>query len=532
MFHLYCASFYQVNEDYSSDDYSENYAVLKAKGNRNVSITGVSGQGKSYLTMHLLRMYEDKQRIIFSFKPDDHEVHLGIPVIEAKQCLPNPFRDINAFSESYMTAFFGEKVSSGIQLQQTPAFLQEIASQSSDWKSFMKTIGEKRRTASKNQVETLNAIEQNVKSLVVEDMGNVELASGSTVFDFSTLPTKQAQNFYAELMLRQIYREMESRVRKDVLICIDEAHRLTKSYHTILDVMSREIRDKGMLWIITQNLIDILPEMRANFGTKFTFRLGDADLQMLSYNQLVRYSVSVLQPRQFTDIEFPESQTFTPVMTYIPDGTEYRETQRVLAGASEARMEEGVGGRGKEIPYREEVLRILGERMSYATEMGKEISAKYGIEKDQAKLRIKPVLEELKNNNEVGRVKYLRDGKTIVMYYSRSPNLSNLHTGMQSQAVDILTELGVSINRISTTGERGAFDIETDFFMVEIETGLKHSMEDLKERIAGTSLRVIIIVPNKELIDKYQGLGDRVLVVTIDSLREMLTESERKASYK
>ena len=195
-------------------------------------------------------------------------------------------------------------------------------------------------------------------------------------------------------------------------------------------------------------------------------------------------------------------------------------------------MEEGAGGRGKEIPYREEVLRILAEKMSYATEMGKEISAKYGIEKDQAKLRIKSVLEELKNNNEVGRVKYLRDGKPIVMYYSKSSNLSNLHTGMQSQAVDILTELGISINRISTTGEREAFDVETDFFMVEIETGLKHSIEDLKERIAGTNLRVIIIVPNKELIDKYQGLGDRVIVMTMDSLKDMLTETEKKASYK
>ena len=502
---------------------------IEHKGNRNVSITGVSGQGKSYLTMHLLRRFEDRQRIIFSFKPDDHEVHLGIPVIEAKQCLPNPFRDVNAFSESYMTAFFGEKVSLGIQLQQTPAFLQEIASQSSDWKSFMKTIGEKRRTASKNQIETLNAIEQNVKSLIVEDMGNVELANESAVFDFSTLPTKQAQNFYAELMLRQIYREMESRMRKDVLICIDEAHRLTKSYHTILDVMSREIRDKGMLWIITQNLIDILPEMRANFGTKFSFRLGDADLQMLSYNQLVRYSVSVLQPRQFTDIEFPESQAFTPVMTYISDGSEHRESARILAEVKEARMEEGAGGRGKEIPYREEVLRILGERMSYATEMGKEISAKYGVEKDQAKLKLKNVLEGLKNNNEVGRVKYLRDGKPIVMYYSRSPNLSNLHAGMQSQAVDALTEMGVSINRVSTTGERGAFDIETDFFMVEIETGLKHSIEDLKERIAGTNLRVVIIVPNRELIDKYQGLGERVMVVDIDSVRKVLTDPMKAA---
>ena len=501
---------------------------IEHKGNRNVSITGVSGQGKSYLTMHLLRKFEDRQRIIFSFKSDDHEVHLGIPVIDAKECLPNPFRDVNAFSEAYMTAFFGEKVSSGIQLQQTPAFLQEIASQSSDWKSFMKTISEKRKSASKNQIETLNAIEQNVKSLIIEDMGNVELANESTVFDFSTLPTKQAQNFYAELMLRQIYREMEECKRNDVLILIDEAHRLTKSYHTILDVMSREIRDKGMLWIITQNLIDILPEMRANFGTKFTFKLGDADLQLLSYNSLVRFSVSMLQPRQFVDIEFPESNSFAPVLTYIPDGSEYKETPRILAAVRKAGMEEGAGGRGKDIDYREEVLRILSDRMSYATEMGKEISSKYGIEKDQAKLRIKSILEDMKNNNEVGRVKYLREGKPIVMYYSKNPNLSNLHTGMQSQAVDILTELGVSVNKISTTGERGAFDIETDFFMVEIETGLKHSLEDLKERIAGTNLRVIIIVPNKELMDKYKGLGERVMVMTMDSLREMLTETEKR----
>jgi len=500
---------------------------IEHKGNRNVSITGVSGQGKSYLTMHLLSLFQDRQRIIFSFKPDDHEVHLGIPVIDAKECLPNPFSDINAFSEAYMTAFFGEKTSSGIQLQQTPAFLQEIASQSRDWKSFMKTITEKKRSASKNQIETLNAIEQNIKSLIIEDMGSVDLDSGSIVFDFSALPTKQAQNFYAELMLRQIYRDMESRKRTDALICIDEAHRLTKSYHTILDVMSREIRDKGMLWIITQNLIDILPEMRANFGTKFSFRLGDADLQILSYNQLVRFSVSVLQPRQFTDIEFPESQSFAPVFTYIPDGKERKESPRILAAVKEAKMEEKAGGRGKEIGYREEVLNILRERMSYATEMGKEISAKYGIGKDRAKLRVKSVLEELRNNNEIGRVKYLRDGKPIVMYYSKSPNLSNLHTGMQSQVVDILSELGVSINRISTTGERNAFDIETDFFMVEIETGLKHSMEDLKERIANTNLRVIIIVPNKDLIERYQGFGERVMVMTMDSLKEMLTETEK-----
>ena len=497
------------------------------KGNRNVSITGVSGQGKSYLTTHLISIFSDKETIIFSFKPNDHELHLGIPVIDAKECLPNPFRDVNAFSEAYMTAFFGEKTSSGIQLQQTPGFLQEIASESDTWKDFMKSLSERKRTASKNQVEALNAIEQNVKTLVIEDMDSVTLNNGSIVFDFSSLPTKQAQNFYAELMLRQIYREMEERKREDVLVLIDEAHRLTKSYHTILDIMSREIRDKGMLWIITQNLIDILPEMRANFGTKFTFRLGDADLNMLSYNPLMRFAVEILQPRQFIDIEFPEGSSFSPVFTYVSNGLEHKETQKVAAEVSEPKREVGVGGRGEIIDFRREAQEILSEKMSYATEMGKIIAEKYGITKDQAKLKLKSALEELKNNNEVGRVKYLREGKPIVMYYSRNPNLSNLHTGMQSQVVGILNDLGVTINRISTTGERSAFDIETDFFMIEIETGLKHSMEDLKDRIKSTNLRGIIIVPNKELMEKYIGLEENVIVATIDSFKVLLEEPQK-----
>ena len=53
---------------------------IEHKGNRNVSITGVSGQGKSYLTIHLLSKFSEKQRIIFSFKPDDHEVLFSIIV--------------------------------------------------------------------------------------------------------------------------------------------------------------------------------------------------------------------------------------------------------------------------------------------------------------------------------------------------------------------------------------------------------------------------------------------------------------------
>ena len=98
---------------------------------------------------------------------------------------------------------------------------------------------------------------------------------------------------------------------------------------------------------------------------------------------------------------------------------------------------------------------------------------------------------------------------------------------MQSQVVGVLNDLGVTINRISTTGERSAFDIETDFFMVEIETGLKHSMEDLKDRIGNTNLRVIIIVTNKELMGRYMGLGEHVIVSTVDSFKILLEEPQK-----
>ncbi|EQB64396.1 MAG: ATPase, partial [Thermoplasmatales archaeon E-plasma] len=56
-----------------------------------------------------------------------------------------------------------------------------------------------------------------------------------------------------------------------------------------------------------------------------------------------------------------------------------------------------------------------------------EISAKYGISKDQAKLRIKTILEELKNNNEVGRVKYLegRKANRDVLFKKSQPNESS-----------------------------------------------------------------------------------------------------------
>ncbi len=46
-------------------------------------------------------------------------------------------------------------------------------------------------------------------------------------------------------------------------------------------------------------------------------------------------------------------------------------------------------------------------------------------------------------------------------------------------------------------------DITTNLFDIECETGLKHSYEDLKERILKNPKMVIVVTPNQEIKDRY-----------------------------
>lgn len=47
------------------------------------------------------------------------------------------------------------------------------------------------------------------------------------------------------------------------------------------------------------------------------------------------------------------------------------------------------------------------------------------------------------------------------------------------------------------------FDIYTDFFYCEIETGLKHSYSDLKARLDKADKHVFVILPNREIKERY-----------------------------
>jgi len=335
-------AFITVGETHRNDDnkpYLSNIVPLRVdlhtyilgKPNRNVLITGTSGQGKSKLSRYLLGVF-DYQKVIFSFKANDEYLKMGYKTADVSRMLPNPFSNPEAFVNAFLVAFPVTAV--GIQASLVPTNLDKLAKKSSSWKEF-KANTDKALHSSKdvNSRSAVAFIQANTERLIY-NVGEFSIGKDDIVLDFSSL-NDDAKNFYDELILRQVYSEMEKQRMKDILICVDEAHRLTGSefskYHTIIVEMSREIRDKGMLWTVTQNYTDIPDYIRNQFATQFMFKtISQSDTSALrSVDPFLSWTASSLPNHYFIDAQFPNMHSFIPLYYYNPKGEETAEVESI-----------------------------------------------------------------------------------------------------------------------------------------------------------------------------------------------------------
>jgi hypothetical protein len=312
---------------------------IHGKTNRNVLINGTSGSGKSKLSRHLLGG-SGYQKVIFSFKPNDEYLKIGYPTADMSAMLPNPFTKTEAFISAFLVAF--PLTTAGIQASLVPSTLEKLAKQSRNWRDFEEKVSKAYSGTKDNNARSALAFIQSNLPRLVYDTGEFSITKEDIVLDFSSL-NENARNFYAELVLRQIYGDMEAGKRKDVLICVDEAHRLTDNrfgnYHTILVEMSREIRDKGMLWAATQNYTDIPDHIRSQFATQFVFKVtGKEDLVALrAIDPLLSWAVSSLPKHYFMDAQFPNIHTLIPAFYYNAKG----ETDAIATTKVKATEQEG-----------------------------------------------------------------------------------------------------------------------------------------------------------------------------------------------
>lgn len=259
-------------------------SYINDKSNQNLLITGSSGQGKSKLVRLMLEMFPNP-KTIFSFKKGDEYLQIEGNMIYAEKSLPNPFSDPDAFTSAFAVA--SSASSEGIQMSIAMSLARQLAAESGSWKEFTANANKMEKSRDSNTRAAAVYILQKTHNFTYNP-NQIELDLNATnVIDFSYL-NEEAKTFYAELFLRQIYNQIRDRpAAQKAIICVDEAHRLTRNrgskHASVFGEMSKEVRAFGLLWTATQNLTDIIDDVRNNFATQFCFNTtSQEDMYALS----------------------------------------------------------------------------------------------------------------------------------------------------------------------------------------------------------------------------------------------------------
>jgi len=479
---------------------------IDCKVNQNVLICGTSGQGKSRLMRYLLYL-SNEQKIIFSYKENDDYLKMGYNIYNIKYELPNPFENNEAFVNAFLITFPIQNM--GIISQYIPIFLREIGKISLDWSDFLNNINTKLR-ASKDQIQRsayLFIIEHSQSLIGSNYKNNINFVSEeSIVLDFSEL-NESSKTFYSELTLRLLWKTLITSQKK-IIICIDEAHRLLQQferYHSIYIEMSREIRAFGKLWTSTQNYSDIPSSVRNQFATQFTFNTSiKEDLDQLAIiDPKLRWAATNMPEHCFTDARYPWIFKVVPefLIYWYPLDTE-RKNNIINV-----------------VNYDNEILKILRDNVFDLEKIIEIISKNYDIDENIAKINIKNSLDKLINKKEINKVLY----DSNYLYFAKtvdSNKLSLFHKFLQNQVAEILLGLNIKIHIIASQGQ-DLPDIVTDNFNIEVETGLKHDITDLKNRIKKGNKKNIIVIPNKNLYKKYNSIKNTE-IVEIKDLKKFL----------
>ena len=463
---------------------------IESKVNQNVLICGTSGQGKSRLMRYLLYLSKE-QKIIFSYKENDDYLKMGYNIFDIKFEMPDPFMDTESFVNAFLITYPIQNM--GIISQYIPIFIREIAKISLDWSDFLNNLNTKLKS-SKDQIQRsayLFIIEHSKALIGTNYKKDINFGEESIVLDFSNV-NESSKTFYSELILRLLWRKL-TKEQKKIIICIDEAHRLLynfERYQSIYIEMSREIRAFGKLWTSTQNYSDMPSYVRNQFATQFIFNTSikdDLD-QLAIIDPKLRWAVANMAKHCFTDARYPWIFKVVPEFLIYWYPLDIERSKNIF----------------NILNYDIEILKILRDNILSIDKIAEIISKNYNIEISAVKINVKNSLIKLIKNNDINKVLYDSDylyfGKTL-----DSSNLSLFHKFMENKVIDILNELNIRIEGIANKGQKLP-DIITEKFNIEIETGLKHDLTDLKKRTNLGNKPNIIVIPNNLLFEKYNKI--------------------------
>ena len=467
--------------------------------NHNLFVAGSSGTGKTTLMRYMIGIFPDSAKTIFSFKANDDYLKLGIPILKVAEYAGDPFSDKEAFVQAFLVAY--PINAQGVVAASLPNLLRTMAKKSGSWRAFRQNMDEAMKK------EKPSSITHSAYSFIQQKLADLELSSipfpidydKSIVLDFSGL-NETAKSFYAELYLRQAWSHIEASKDSGMghIIVIDEAHRLLKSEATIFGETARLIRSKGALWCGTQNYSDLPDYISNQFATHLLFGTrSESDLRALKeINPLLPFVATEMPEHHFTDVASRELHTAIPL--YIADVRNFKDYPE-----SYLKPEPGYAQKAQEartLDYRVKVLEMLETEASWPSKLAKDIAKAEGMA-DEPKLAVSKALKVLQTEGLIARQALELEGKEVMLYYRRDPSMSGLHRFMVNEVIKKLEEKGIEYT-LAKPGEDKP-DIMTKDFDIEVETGLKHDINELEKKLATAPKKTYIIVPDQTRKNKY-----------------------------
>ncbi len=492
----------------------QNDILIQKGSNKNIAIIGMAGSGKTELTYYIISQMKEYHKIIFQYKNTDRYRELGYPVLFLKKYSPDVFRDKEAFTQAWVTAFSVEN--RGITASQVIPLIRNAVNKCSNWKEFKAEIEQElKENEGTITGNALADIRLKLDSVYSERQYNIEIPQ-SVVIDFEGL-NKDAFIFYAENIMRELYEEIKRGTRDKTMIFVDEAHVFTKSGNTIIPELSAIIRSRGAFLFATQRASTIAGDIKGNAGTQFCFlQTEKEDLdQIKALSEPYHWIVQRLYPYEFIDLAQKDSHEgiyiyrlinpkpqFKPVQEWKPEGAEEKEEDNKSKGSAEM-----------DIP--QEIVRLLTTPANQQ-DLAKRFTREYGKDVNYWKMTLKAFLKTMHiqgeiSGTETSYVKFIQDKPYEIrnsLVYHKIGDYS-YHDWLVRVVADILFRKGftpiIQAHGLSIPD----IIVEKEKLAVEIETGSKqgYKVEETTERIKGLEkegYKVYVIVPNEEVKEKYK----------------------------
>jgi hypothetical protein len=488
-------------------DFADDILIQKGS-NKNIAIIGMAGSGKTELTYFITEQMKQYHKIIFQYKNTDMYRELGYPVIFLKKYSPDVFRDKEAFTQAWITAFSIEN--RGITASQVIPLIRNAVNVCRNWKEFKAEI-EKEFKKNEGTI-TGNALADillKLDSVYSEKQYDIHIPE-DIVVDFEGL-NKDAFVFFAEYLLREIYEEVNSKKRTNTMIFVDEAHVFVKSGNTIIPELSAIIRSRGAFLFATQRASTIAGDIKGNAGTQFSFlQTEKEDLdEVKALSEPYHWIVQRLHPYEFVNLAQKDSHEGIYIYRLINPRPIFSEVREWTPDKVVKEQ-----GSEKEIDYPQEIIRLLHEPANQQ-DLAKLFAKAYGKDVNYWKMTLKSYLKKMLMENEINAVitdyvKWSGEKEYVVhatIYYEKGTYA--YHDWLVSITADILFKKGLTpvIQPHGLTVPD--IIVEKPKIVIEVETGSKqgNKVSETKARIAEfrkEGYEAYVIVPNQEVKLKYK----------------------------